>query len=363
MPPRDTDKEYWSSYTALQAAKHQLLKHYLGGWFPILASFNGRVLYVDCHAGKGRHTHGEEGSPLIALSTLLNHSSKDRILRKCEVWFVFMELNEQHVESLKHELAALGTLPPRIIAKVAGDDYEAVLERTLTELSRGRRNLAPSFFFVDPYGFKLRMDLMRRLLSEPRSELLINFMVRWIDMAITLPAHDENMDRLFGTPEWRRLRDIPDPDERYREMITLYTRSLGCSHCSVLEMRGEHNERKYSLIHATNHPRGRELMKSVMWKVTPDGSFTIFQSDDPRQGVLIVPEPNLEQLEKAVLTAFGGRAVHYQKIHEWLLPYSWDYPHLHAVLKKLQKAHKIRWSGYEGKFGFSKNPVITFLRT
>jgi three-Cys-motif partner protein len=355
-----TDSDYWSSYTALQAAKHGLLRRYLGGWFPILATFNGRVLYADCHAGRGRHEQGEAGSPLIALSTLLSHRDKDRILSRCEVRFILMELNPEHVANLEIELHALGQLPKKLTVEVIGEDYESVLERALAKLAQKGQILAPSFFFVDPYGFKLRMDLMRKLLAQPSSEVLITFMVRYIDMAIVNPAEEANMDLLFGTPEWRALRNIPDPTDRHVEIIRLYTQSLGCSHSSVLQMRGEHRELKYSLIYATNHPRGRELMKTAMWKVTPDGSFTIYQSDDPRQQILITPEPNLQPLEVAVTAAFNGRTVRYQEIHDWLLPYSWDYPHLHDVLRKLRKNREIECSGYEKRFAFDKNPLITF---
>jgi three-Cys-motif partner protein len=70
---RDTDKEYWESYNDLQRTKHSILRKYLGAWFPILTSWSGRVLYIDCHAGRGRHKTGEEGSPIIALNCLLNH--------------------------------------------------------------------------------------------------------------------------------------------------------------------------------------------------------------------------------------------------------------------------------------------------
>ena len=70
-------------------------------------------------------------------------------------------------------------------------------------------------------------------------------------------------------------------------------------------MRGERNEHKYSLIHATNHLKGRELMKSAMWKLTPHGSFIIRQSDDPRQQLLIELKPNLKPLEESLLSFFN----------------------------------------------------------
>ena len=58
MSSNATNEKYWSEYTGLQEAKHELLSKYLGGWFPILAFSHGRVIYVDCHAGRGSHKTG-----------------------------------------------------------------------------------------------------------------------------------------------------------------------------------------------------------------------------------------------------------------------------------------------------------------
>ena len=355
-----TDIEYWESYTSIQIAKHEILRRYLGGWFPILSKFNGRMLYIDCHAGRGRHGKGQAGSPLIALTTLMNHAHRDRILAKTEVMFFFLEQNPDHVANLEQELKDIGTLPKNISAEITRGAYESVLDAELEDLAKREKNLAPSFFFVDPYGFSIPMVLMRKLLAQPRAELLITFMVRWIDMAVANISQEANMDLLFDVPEWRKLKDIREPDVRHAEMIKLYAKSLGCAHASVLQMRGEHREHKYSLIHATNHPRGRELMKNAMWKVTPDGSFTIFQSDHPDQQILITPEPNLDSLKGTLMETFAGREVRYDKLKEWLLPLSWDYPHLNAVLRDLRNDGKINASGFSARFAFEKNPLFKF---
>ena len=87
----DTNERYWSEYTGLQEAKHQLLRKYLAGWFPILTSFHGRVIYVDCHAGRGIHETGQQGSPILALQGLLTHQLRTQILDSTEVYFIFFE--------------------------------------------------------------------------------------------------------------------------------------------------------------------------------------------------------------------------------------------------------------------------------
>lgn len=354
------DKDYWADYTPIQKAKHDLLQGYLGGWFPILASFSGHVLYVDCHAGRGRHETGDPGSPLVALTTLLGHRFRNGILTRCQVHFIFLEEIPNHAQSLQSELGKLGPMPQNIDVRIANQDYERVLREALDYLEQARHSMAPSFFFFDPYGFKLPMDLLQRIVRHPRSELLITFMVRYIDMAIHNPAQEENMNLLFGTADWRKLQGIRDPDERHGEMIRLYTESLGCSHSSVLEMRGEHREHKYSLIHATNHPRGRELMKQAMWKLT-DGSYAIYQSNDPRQLALITLDPDLAPLENELLRTYGGRDIHYQELTDWLLDSRWLPKHLNQVIRKLVNSGRVEVLEGTGRFIARHNQLLRIL--
>jgi len=59
------------------AAKHEILRCYLGAWFPILTSggFNRRDLFLYGIAVPGFYEGGELGSPIIALDTLVNHAA------------------------------------------------------------------------------------------------------------------------------------------------------------------------------------------------------------------------------------------------------------------------------------------------
>ena len=56
--------------------KHLVLKSYLDAWFPIMGSWNGRILFIDGFAGPGEYEGGEEGSPLIALRSLKDHHAQ-----------------------------------------------------------------------------------------------------------------------------------------------------------------------------------------------------------------------------------------------------------------------------------------------
>ncbi len=209
-----TDEKYWANYDGLQLAKHAILKRYLGGWFPKLTSAHNRVLYIDCHAGRGRHATGHEGSPIIALEGLLNHKSRDKILRRAIADFIFFERNDDNYQRLLNEISSCGNIPQRIRVKPYCSDYESRLRSICEGLREQDKSLAPCFAFLDPFGFDLSMDLMNLLLSFSQSELFVNFMYRYVSMAIHLDSQEDNMNRLFGSDVWKKLRDIVDNKER-----------------------------------------------------------------------------------------------------------------------------------------------------
>ena len=72
-------------------AKYIILKRYLDAWLPIMTRYHGRVLYIDGFAGPGKYQGGEEGSPIIALKSALNHRAE----LKAEILFLFVESDKE----------------------------------------------------------------------------------------------------------------------------------------------------------------------------------------------------------------------------------------------------------------------------
>lgn len=351
-----TAEAYFGHYTSIQEAKLRLLRQYLEGWLPKLSSISRELLYVDCHAGRGKYKTGEPGSPLVALTTLRDHSRRDDlILANCRVHFLFLDNNANHVKTLEAEVKALGSLPPGMTYEIRHQDFEPFLRGYLDQ--RGR-SLPPSFFFFDPFSYRLPMDLLQRVLSYPRSELLVTFMVRFVTLAITRPGHASNLDKTFGSNSWRRLRETEHSGQRYAAMTDLYKQSLGCKYPNILHMRGRNREPKYVLVHATNHPAGCELMKDTLWRITPDGSFAIYQSlaGQPR---LFWQPPDLKPLEDQLLADHEGLEVRYRALEHWLLPLPWRVPHLNQKISELVQCGQIEIGG-SGRFVASRNQLLRF---
>lgn len=355
---------YWEQYTGIQHAKHQILSWYLDAWYPVMAKYNRRLLYIDTHAGRGRHDTGEKGSPLIAIERLLQHNSRSTILRRAEVTYLLLERNASCLTTLKNEIAALGDLPPGVRVHPLSADYETVVQHLLSNAESQNTHLVPTFAFVDPFSFRLSMSFLNRLLSQDKCELLVTFMYRHASLAAAHSSQAHHLDELFGCTTWRSTVTIDDPDLRASQFVDLFGRQLHAKHVTWLAMRDNHNVLKYFLIHATNHDLGRDKMKEAMWRAVPDGSFTAYQNTNPAQLVLMTIEPDLRPLRDRLLASFGGRTVRMRRLDQWLLGELYLAKHLHTVIEQWRRDGVITASDYgetEGRrFSFRSNPLLTF---
>jgi three-Cys-motif partner protein len=83
------------------AAKHEILTRYLDAWFPILASWNTKVFFIDGFAGPGTYQGGEHGSPLLAIEAAQRRQS---MLKHSTVMLLFNESDKACHDQLKARL-------------------------------------------------------------------------------------------------------------------------------------------------------------------------------------------------------------------------------------------------------------------
>ena len=88
-------------------AKHQILETYLKAWVAIMSSQarrlgmpDTRLLFVDGFAGPGIYARGEQGSPVLAIKLVLDHSHD----LHAPVSFLFIELDPERCAKLKDSL-------------------------------------------------------------------------------------------------------------------------------------------------------------------------------------------------------------------------------------------------------------------
>lgn len=360
----DPSPEYWREYGPFQHAKHRLIKHYLDGWFPKLGTWAGRVLYIDTHAGRGRYASGELGSPLVALNTLLRHSYREKLLETSEVRFFFIERDPDNLSSLNAELNGSGEMPPRIHVDTSADDAYDVLSSIVEGLRESGRSMAPAFIFVDPYGFKVPGKLLAQLMGVgQRVELFVNVIWRELDMAIRQRnpmGHGMAtvLDDIFTGDRWRAI-DGETPDERIGQAMHLLSNVIGAKWHTHLRMTTGGLATRYLLLHLTNHDAGRDLMKECMWRAAPGGDFEIRQCDNPRQPLLITPEPDLAPLREWVLERLRKKTYRIGKLRQELRSEPWLAKHLNEVIRAMRENREIdRASGVISLTAFPRLPGL-----
>ena len=360
----DTNPEYWDEYTNPQRVKHKLIRRYLNGWLPKLGYWAGRIVYIDTHAGRGTHRQGELGSPLVALKTFLDHGARDQILERSEVVFWFIEGDEDNLKSLDKEIDRF-QLPSNVEVYSESGDCFPILRDLIESLKSEGKQLAPAFIFVDPYGFSVPGNVLRELMQFPRVELFVNVIWRELNMALAQgdkhPGMADRLDSIFGGPSWRSNITSKDFDVRVEQTIDTFKEMLQAKWATDIRMLGDNNMTRYILVHYTNHPAGRDLMKDCVWKVCPDGDFCARKMDNSDQLRLFSEGPDLDSLKEWVCEKLDERPHRWKEFHGLIRHLIWRVPHVNEAIGNLRKDGVITVSD-ERCFTIKANPLLSLVQ-
>jgi len=189
-------------------AKHEILRRYLGAWFPIMSKWNSRLIFFDGFAGPGIYEGGEIGSPLIALKVLIEHPLFASFGKDTEYVFLFCESNGERFASLQRQLDAYkdrlgGSWPSNVKVQCTSDPFDRTASGIVDYLERKGSQLAPTFAFIDPFGVSgLPMNLLARLVKSPKCELFVNMIMNTAKRFATSGLIDRSLEELYGTDEF-----------------------------------------------------------------------------------------------------------------------------------------------------------------
>ena len=352
------------------AAKHSLLRTYLGAWFPIMAKYNQRVMFYDAFAGPGEYTDGELGSPMIALQTLLDHDSFDA-MRQTEFFLLFNEQDAAcavHLDGLVTEFReARKPWPPNVMIGINATFIELTTEM-IDHVDSSNGSLVPTFAFVDPVGVKATpMSVLQRLTGYPKGELLVYFahdtVTRWcgagnIDQALT---------DLFDTEEYKDA-SLLSGTQRSQYLHDLYKRQLHdvClfPYIQSFAMYDDRGKRVYDLFYCTREPIGLDRMKWAMWKIAPSGDFS-FRDRFAGMEVIFGDTVDTEPLRIDLLNQFAGQAVTIEAITDYVIA-STPFASSHVkrlTLAEMQKQGLISSPNQTRKNTYPNGTIIVFPPT
>jgi three-Cys-motif partner protein len=254
------------------------------------------VVFIDGFAGPGEYSQGEDGSPVIALRALSEHSARARIPG---VTFLFVEDRQDRADHLESVLRArFPSLPPEWQWNVIKGECAPTIVHLLDDLERDGARIAPSLMMLDPFGVKgVPIDLVRRFLAQPKTEVYISFMYESFRRFDEQPEFERHLDELFGVPAWRGMLSHPDKEVARHNTYALYEQCLrdaGAKFVLHFDIyRG--GQLIYSVFFATKHALGCDRMKQAMWRAAPDGSFE-FRGQRGGQMALGLGGPNYDLL-------------------------------------------------------------------
>lgn len=331
----------------------------------ILGSTNRNMNYIDCFAGPGCYEFGGlavDGSPVIAvkaaksfLDTHPNHSLN----------ILLTENNEHQAQQLEHQLEPLKPHPTNLTVNLLTEDSKTFIPDLLSKIPL----IAPSFFMIDPYGHPLSLPVINSILSRQRTEALITLMWYRINMDLSNPAVQANVDRLFGDQEWRKqpfmgqrstARENGFLDYFVSKLKAKYVLPFRIGYDPEDKVKGERT--KYYLLHASNHPSAVLLMKEVMWPLgDEDGTFD-FSGES--QGVLISRTPQADELQQILLREFAGKDLAFDETRKqtWKLPFVEK--HYREVIQKLRAEGTVTVTPVSSKkTGLKGRDLVRFPRS
>jgi hypothetical protein len=132
--------------------------------------------------------------------------------------FLFLEPHAQRYASLREQLELRrqrqGDWPANVRVHTSDVTFEAWAESILATLDQQRKSLAPTFAFVDPFGFSAaRLDLLCRLLASIFHEAMCVNVLAWFACACRideryrlggLATPDRTHDAVATAPEGGR---------------------------------------------------------------------------------------------------------------------------------------------------------------
>jgi three-Cys-motif partner protein len=246
------------------------------------------------------------------------HLSRERVR------LLFMEMRRDRYEHLESELVRgfgpLDELPvwPQAYPAEAGTDAERLLEQTG---AWGHPILA----VFDSWGnVNVPLRLIRRLASNPSSEVIVTFGPNWFSRREKVEPGQ--LDMVFGGRQyWEPAEAESRSDERWRVWLATYREALRRAgfrfqlHFRIVPGTGQ----PLYLVYGTGNHKGVEVMKDAMWKV--DGNDGMGFADPRTRGAalpgqlkLFAGDDDPELLELARQRLEIG-PVSLEQLGQWLL--------------------------------------------
>lgn len=294
------------------AAKHDLYAQYLAKWFPILVQgWRGEATYAEGFAGPGVYTHGEPGSPVIALRVLLD-SGLGRQVRR--VRLLFVDFDKRCVDLLERRLELTASQRKTTVEGLRQHGVEVEVVRGRCDealgplLDRYDSWTHPLLVNLDTFGASVDASLLKRIAATPAGEVLITMGPDYFTRFATTDDLTHG-DAVFGGEHWRAVAAVPSREksdwllEQYRTTVARAGFQF-VLHFKLVDDRGH----LLYLIFGTSNRKGLTKMKEAMWEVDRMHGVGYRDPRDPDQQTLAIEfEPQVAPLRRLLVAELSRR--------------------------------------------------------
>ena len=286
-------------------AKHDLYRHYLDKWMPIIVqSFGGKATYAEGFSGPGVYLDKSPGSPVIALRALLDHKELKGQVKQVRLLFVDRDercttLLEKRLQAAANNIPLPNLLPHGIDVRIVTGSCEPELERLLTRTQAWGK---PILAVLDTWGGSVPLDLVRKVAANASSEVIITIQPQYF-ARFAESSDIGHGDKVFGGTGWRAVADQPASDkarwlmQHYRQTV----QGAGFSYVLDFELIDRRGAALY-LVFGTTHKLGLQKMKEALWEVDSAAGVGYRDPRDPGQQTLDIEfEPQTQPLQRLLL--------------------------------------------------------------
>lgn len=330
-----SDNSFFQISKEQSRVKAAIVSRYFEVWANVMVStqdkqggkYGDAILYLDLFAGPGRYEDGITSTPLLVVQKAIeNPKLRNRLMA------VFNDKDESNTQSLQ---ASLQTLPgidtlhfqPRVYNREVGTEIVNMFEQ---------KQLVPTFFFVDPWGYKgLSLRLINSVLKNWGCDCVFFFNYNRINMGLPNEAVEEPLNALFGkeradnlrakmvglTPAVRELTIVEELCQAIKDEVKVARNPS--AQCYVLPFRFRSdtgNRTTHHLIFVSKDFLGYEIMKGIMAGVSSEQNEGIasfeYNPATERQPFLFQFNKPLDDLEDQLLAQFTGRTLTCQQVYE-----------------------------------------------
>jgi three-Cys-motif partner protein len=297
-----TERQYYFGGREHTAIKHFFLKQYLEPLcFKTLQAqkqTQPTFTYIDGFSGpwSARDANYADTSFGVAITVLKGvKESLPNVLIKA----VFCEERQQAYTELARFLAnSQGSIETKPIF--------GRFEDHITEIQSFIGEQGFRFAFIDPTGWNVDVAAITPLLKGSWSEVVFNFMARFIGRFPDFEYVREPYSSLLGSIDWKsRYAALPEHMSNDEKVLQLFRDVLkekwGFSHILELPVRkARHGSIFYKLVYGTRSPHGVLTFREAQAKAEKEGHAVEFASKTKDTGDLFSPDDHAEHIAASV---------------------------------------------------------------